>query len=1548
MAKQKINKNVIAGLTVGAIFALVTTVAIGAAAFAKKDPQVLAGKAAEFEKSGDLKRAGDTFIRAYTIDKEAHYLIDAARCYYSLGAVGDAIELLRKAQAAAPNDPKILIPILERYWELRMLGWDRWALIRESASALLQIEPDNLLARALLAEALFNERERDSGNLAKSEEHLKRANELDATDPRVAIVTAMHIWQLELEKIRKTPGLDQQQTNQRANEARIAAIAPLRAAFAANPKHAKLAITLSSYLQGANQPADARAVLEKAAAESPDSWELRGSLAEMMLNEQQAMADASPEERLKAIDEALKHVEQAIRLEPAAFACYPIRARLLERKFALDGSWDSQRVEKMKEIFEIFVRANNDTVQLQSLVASLSDSARATMIRNGFELAMKHFDGSTAKEAKTVALAYAAKFAEMMRLRYPTQELAPLMEGWVAANKGDTRRAIQLYKDAEKAGGDKSGATFFIKEQLALLQANDAPGAALRYVDECLDFLNRQNQTPPWRLVGLKINLLSVLDRKQDAYNFIELMEGGMKDNKSLLVAKARLMETLNIPGAEELLKRIGDSPAMLVERARLASVAQKYDEALELLTRYLPGQPSDLEAIRLYATIIVRTDRREEGVALLDKLLPLATEPNIRRTIEAYRVNLSETDPAKRESKILAILESIEDECQRADSLINFYALRGNWEKIAELLPSLEKCRGADDPTFMNLSFDLAIAKSDLDAAEQWSLRLTRANADRAGGATYRGRLAGYRGKIPDAIREYRLAERDLPSDPMIKATLAELLLRSAPPQIDEAIAVLKQGLEIDPRNFAINRFLFECYSAQGREAEAMASLVVAAEVNPADEFIQQRMKLVEEAKDPSKGIDWREQTRKDNPKDVDNLIRLATNYERLKQFTKADECLTEAMAVAPAGPRVATAIVQVYGNRKSPDGTPDPEARRIGEEFLRQHLEAVSGVAKIDAYLGLGRFYELCGDGAAAINTYQTTERGIDEWTADVPDIRPRARCFVNAAMGAYYKKNGRFAEAVEAYRAALSHVKPEERAQARDLRVELVEALFSNQQFGDAAREVDAFEKDFPTDHRAKTLRARWVLAQKSDDKAMNDAAALLTQALALKPDDAFSLLTRARIYAVLRRFNDARDDLIKLKSVNRAIYEGRRELARIYELSQNFDLAKTEWAEILTDRQTGSPEDARTAAVDLIEFLGRVKRPLEAEAEISKLIAREPDNYFWYFQLGKMMSSRKEYSAAITALNRAMDLTTGTQPAVIIAWADALTAGNRAGEAVAAKSRLKKESLTPLVRASLAGAHMKLQQKAEAIKELEEAMIGAANERVGTADAVLERAARYLGVADTTTLLRTCLKIVEGKKESEDRLKTVLARVLVAMPDKAARDEGIALADSVIGGTNPRSPVNTTARIAKASALDAAGDYDGAIAVYESVVKDAPENPAAVNNLAYLLVERKNKAAEALPYAERAVRLAPTDVNVLDTVGTVHLRNSNLSQAEAVLREAVRLAPESVAANFHLGETIARAGRPTEARQYFDRVVELTGSATGNEYRRRAEEEIAKLK
>lgn len=1548
MAKQKINKNVIAGLTVGAIFALVTTVAIGAAAFAKKDPQVLAGKAAEFEKSGDLKRAGDTFIRAYTIDKEAHYLIDAARCYYNLGAVGDAIELLRKAQAAAPNDPKILIPILERYWELRMLGWDRWALIREPATALLQIEPDNLLARALLAEALFNERERDPGNLAKSEEHLKRANELDATDPRVAIVTAAHIWQLEIEKIRKTPGLDQQQANQRVNEARVAAIAPLRAAFAANPRDIKLAIQFSSYLQGANQPAEARAVLEKAVAENPESWELRGSLAEIMLNGQQSMADASPEERLKAIDAALRHIDEAIRLEPAAFACYAIRARLLERKFVLDGSWDAQRVEKMKEIFEIFVRANNDTVQLKSLVASLSDSPRATMIRNGFELAMKYHDGSTAREAKAVALEFAAKFAEMMRLRYPTQELAPLMEGWVAANKGDVRRAIQLYKDAEKAGGDKSSAILYIKEQLALLQANDAPGAALRYTDECLDFYNRQNQTPPWWLVRLKVNLLTVLDRKQDAYNFIELMEGRMKDNTALVVAKARLMESLEIPGAAELLKRIGDSPAMLVERARLASVAQRYDEAIELLTRYLPGQPADLEAIRLYTSIIVRTNRREEGVALLDKLLPLVTEPGIRRSLEGYRVNLAETDPAVRESKFLAILESIEDECQRVGALIEFHGSRGNMEKLSELMPAFEKCRGADDPTYMNVSFELAMAKRDLDAAEQWSVRLTRANADRAGGATYRGRLAGIRGKIPDAIREYRLAERDLPSDPMIKATLAELLLRSAPPQIEEAVAVLKQGLEIDPRNFAINRLLFECYSAQGREADAMPHLVIASEVNPADEFIQQRMKLVDEAKDPSKGIGWREDARQANPKDVDNLVRLASNYERLKQFAKADECLTEAMAVAPGGPRVAAAIVQIYGNRKSADGSPDPDARRIGEDLLRQHLEAASGVARIDAYLSLGGFYELCGDGAAAINAYQTTERGIDEWTADVPDIRPRARLVVNAAMGSYYAKNGRFAEAVEAYRAALAHVKPDVQAQARDLRVQLVEALFRNQQFGDAAREVDAFEKDFPNDHRSRTLRARGLLTQKSDDKAMHEAAALLTQALAIKPDDAFSLLTRARIYAVLRRFNDARDDLIKLKSVDRTIYEGRRELARIYELSQNLDLAKTELTEIMNDRQTESPEAARAAAVDLIEFLGRVKRPLEAEAEISKLIAREPDNYFWYFQLGKMMSSRKEYSAAITALNRAMDLTTGTQPAVIIAWVDALTAGNRAGEAVAAKPRLKQESLTPLVRASLAGAHMKLQQKADAIRELEAAMIAAANERVGTADAVLERAARYLGVGDTTTLLRTCLKIVEGKKESEDRLKTVLARVLVAMPDKAARDEGVALADSVIGGTNPRSPVNTTARIAKAGALDAAGDYDGAIAIYESVVKDAPDNPAAVNNLAYLLVERKNKPAEALPYAERAARLAPTDVNVLDTVGTVHLRNNNLGQAEAVLREAVRLAPESVAANFHLGETIARAGRPTEARQYFDRVVELTGSAPGNEYRRRAEEEIAKLK
>lgn len=1551
MARKKLNKNVIAGLTVGAMFVFVAVVAVGSAAISRKDPKILAAKAADFEKSGDLESAARTFFRAYTIDKEAKYLVDSSRCLYNLGVIGDALDKLRQAQVAAPNDPAILKAALERYWELRLYGFGAnvWDPMKEYATNLLKVEPDSLLAHACLADALFGRRDREAGNLAKSEEHLKRAEALDAADPVVAIVAADHRVDLEMEKAKS---LSPDEFRRKAREVQSAVAESLKKSVEAHPQDLQVALKLAGVERYLGNTDEARKILERAIREIPGAFEPRASLAGLLLAGLDGMKDASKEQRLKVIDEGLKYIDQALTMEPAAFVNYGVKAELLERKFQDDGSWKASPAEKAKEVLDTFIRGENDTNLLKSKTAALFSRLRISMLLQGFSIAQRF---ATAPETRAVALEYAGKLAAAMRSRFPTLEHGPAMEGWLAQVKGDTTRAIQLYKEAEAAsGGSTSQSTLYAREQLATLLENEAPGAALKYADDCIRSYAALGAAPPRRLLLLKVKLLISTNQAQDALHFIELLERSMPDDKGLLVYKVQAMQILKLPGADELMKRLGDTPAAMLQRARLTALSGDMKSAAAQLRTYLSGNDLNMDAVQMYAMCVAKTDGRDEGATFIASLLPKAASESAKLQLETLRLFVAEPDAAKRDEKLLALIQALPDECARTTSLLDFFLARNNFEEAAAQLPALEKCLGADAPDFMLIAFQLSIVTGKLDAAEKYSLKLTQLNADRANGATFRGELARARGKFDDALREFKLAQRDLPTDSRVKIRIAELLMRSTPPQTDEAIAILKQGIENDPRDFDLNRLLYLCYEQSGRQAEGMPYLVAAQQVNPANEFVQKRIKLIEEANDPAKGVEWREQLRKNPPADpkqvVDNLVRLADDYERLKQFDKADECMTAAMAAAPTSEVVAYSAARLYGNRTG-DATIDSAARQKGEDFLRQYINAVDGPSRLDGKMLLGKFFESRGDQAAAVAAYLDAERNVEPWLKDHPELINRAKVLVNVTLAEYYSRRGRPADAVEAYRSAAGLIKPEEAAKSQDIRLKLIQALLANQQFGDAAKMLDAYEKDFPGDTRAKAVRAQALLRQSYDEKSINSAIALYTAAIAGNPNDLASLYMRARLYGNQRRFNDARDDLLKIKAMNPSAfnYGAWRELAKVYENMQNVDLARNEWTELMNARRADSPEAGRAAAEELIDFLKRIDRPKDAEAELNKLIARDPKDWHWPLELGDLLVERKEYSAAVTQLNAAMDLTRAGEPEVIISWLDALSDGGRAAEAISGLPRLKETSLTPKVRASMAGAYVRVKDKASATRLLREALIDAANERVDTADYVFNRAAKYLGVNEAVTLLRECVKSVAADNpDSAIKLDTILARVLVALPDEAARKEGIALADHVAASSNAKTKINTTARIAKASGLDAGGDVDGAIAVYESVIRDTPDNATALNNLAYLLVDRKNKPAEALPYAERAGQIAPNDANILDTVGTVQMANGNLGQAEAALREAIRLNPRGVAATFHLGQVCAKANRSSEARQFFDRVLELTSGDPNHAYRKRAEEEKAKLK
>jgi tetratricopeptide (TPR) repeat protein len=162
-------------------------------------------------------------------------------------------------------------------------------------------------------------------------------------------------------------------------------------------------------------------------------------------------------------------------------------------------------------------------------------------------------------------------------------------------------------------------------------------------------------------------------------------------------------------------------------------------------------------------------------------------------------------------------------------------------------------------------------------------------------------------------------------------------------------------------------------------------------------------------------------------------------------------------------------------------------------------------------------------------------------------------------------------------------------------------------------------------------------------------------------------------------------------------------------------------------------------------------------------------------------------------------------------------------------------------------------------------------------------------------------------------------------------------------------------------AEAQVLRDAGDYKGAYAVLSSalaaepnsveliydvamvaekldrldevesrltrLIELRPDNPQALNALGYTLVDRTPRTAEGLKLIEKALKLAPEDPSILDSMGWAHFRMGNLGDSEKFLRRALADHPDPEIAA-HLGEVLWAKGERDRAKEVWQSQLKET--------------------
>jgi putative PEP-CTERM system TPR-repeat lipoprotein len=117
--------------------------------------------------------------------------------------------------------------------------------------------------------------------------------------------------------------------------------------------------------------------------------------------------------------------------------------------------------------------------------------------------------------------------------------------------------------------------------------------------------------------------------------------------------------------------------------------------------------------------------------------------------------------------------------------------------------------------------------------------------------------------------------------------------------------------------------------------------------------------------------------------------------------------------------------------------------------------------------------------------------------------------------------------------------------------------------------------------------------------------------------------------------------------------------------------------------------------------------------------------------------------------------------------------------------------------------------------------------------------------------------------------------------------------------------------------------ASKDLKPAISLLENVLKQNPNNPVALNNLAWAYQQEKDP--RALGTAEQAFKVAGDNPGVMDTLGWMLVEQGNTARGLPLLQKASGLAPDAPEIRYHLAVSLNKSGDKAGARKELDKLL-----------------------
>jgi len=179
-----------------------------------------------------------------------------------------------------------------------------------------------------------------------------------------------------------------------------------------------------------------------------------------------------------------------------------------------------------------------------------------------------------------------------------------------------------------------------------------------------------------------------------------------------------------------------------------------------------------------------------------------------------------------------------------------------------------------------------------------------------------------------------------------------------------------------------------------------------------------------------------------------------------------------------------------------------------------------------------------------------------------------------------------------------------------------------------------------------------------------------------------------------------------------------------------------------------------------------------------------------------------------------------------------------------------------------------------------------------------------------------------------KEQNPTTLVRAASVLAALDSMTLKKEGLKLFEHAV----TLSPTSKDARLGLAFTLYQTGNAERAERIYKELLEQYPNNIQILNDLAWILQEHYQRYAAALELVNRGLILAPDELHLLDTRGTI-LSNmaDRLADARNDFKRLVELSPpdtrQQAKALLQLGRICAKLNDLVQAKQHLQNALEI---------------------